>query len=458
MRHYRPSSSRPIRDATRQRIAHRPLWTLFLLVTCSTFGSVSLYSAQSAQSVYSPCDLLENPAKFDSQTIQVRGKISQNFEDFTFATEGCRKQMRGIWLAYGGDEPTPITSLVNDRERTPGSVLKVNGRPIPLERTPDLQLMKQRLAAQRLGATEGLIYHSAPLYDITATLTGVFFAAPDSTPQVERGYGHLSCCHLFAIEKVSDVDAQRNSIPAGGRFDCTTEKRQIGAAEAVRLAAEIRPCEPFQDCHGVTPPELVEVPGIYGENVDWSLGTYGSGMTEIPQGTVWRSDNLLESYSLDFKHQNSREKSGPIIGAEASRRVCKSLSPPYPRTTTIVCRSLSATFEDSTITAANFRDEPRVRGESWRCEPAPTATRTALADAARRLKLQLPDDLHFDNCGGRWADKESQSIWCSAEDQNGMLQFAICLKRYGFLRHGKSWDTVPWVLVGSDGTACSAVP
>ena len=103
----------------------------------------SLGRAQSAEKV-SLCDLVTDPQKYSSHWVEVRGTVNQFFEDFSLETRDCGDDLRGIWLAYGGDENTPVASTINDHDRKPGSVLKVSGIPVTLLRDANLDLFKRR--------------------------------------------------------------------------------------------------------------------------------------------------------------------------------------------------------------------------------------------------------------------------------------------------------------------------
>ena len=166
----------------------------------------------------SPCELMQNPSKYANQTVKVRAKVLIGFEVFGLAEQGCGQNLWPVWLAYGGDEPTPIPSTANDNEREPGSVLKVNGQAITLQHDAALELFKRRLLARRLRLDGRACGGSPDFYRVTATITGVFF-----TRGKYGGYGHMGLNHLLVIQQVSDVEAQRTTVPAGGRFTCSSE-------------------------------------------------------------------------------------------------------------------------------------------------------------------------------------------------------------------------------------------
>jgi hypothetical protein len=171
---------------------------VLLFVTALLFA-VPLRSYAGESATLASCDLANNPAMYNKQIVQVRGRVLVAFEDFTLATPDCHGQgQRWIWLTYGGDEPTPIMSTVNDQERRPGSAPKIEGQPVLLQRNQSLELFKNRLAAQRIGAPgeNGCYGRACYLYDVTATITGVFLAAPKRLPKWWlRSFGVLSPSH-----------------------------------------------------------------------------------------------------------------------------------------------------------------------------------------------------------------------------------------------------------------------
>jgi hypothetical protein len=59
------------------------------------------------------CDLAGNPKAFDGKLIRVRGTLNVYFEDFSLGIKNCDAH-QGIWLAFGGDVPGIVASLVND--------------------------------------------------------------------------------------------------------------------------------------------------------------------------------------------------------------------------------------------------------------------------------------------------------------------------------------------------------
>jgi hypothetical protein len=171
-----------------------PLCRLLLLV--HSVGLVA--AAQSRPSLVTACDLLQSPANFDKQTVQLRGDVHLAFEEFTLTSESCPHKWPGIWLAFGGDRATPTMSTANDTVRAPGDTPVFEGVSVSLTKDDNLERFFTLIAA-RHGRDQ--------FFHVTATLTGTFFAGnrnPRSTP----GYGHMDAFFLFVISEVDAVEAE----------------------------------------------------------------------------------------------------------------------------------------------------------------------------------------------------------------------------------------------------------
>jgi hypothetical protein len=160
--------------------------------------------AQTAPVDVTRCELGKNPRDFDQKLIRVRGTLNVYFEDFSLSNKGCDSDQE-IWLVFGGDVPGVVPSMVNDNVRKPGVDITVKGVPYGVEKDDDFRKLYALIAA-RSG--------DKPKFHVTATLVGRFLAGEPTvgTDGVTRftGYGHLGCCALFVIQKVSDVE----SIPS----------------------------------------------------------------------------------------------------------------------------------------------------------------------------------------------------------------------------------------------------
>lgn len=185
----------------------------------------------------SRCDLARNPKTFDGKLIRVRGTLNVYFENFSLGIGDCDTE-QGIWLAFGGDVPGIVTSMVNDTFRKPGSDIKVNGVSYGIKKDDSFRKLYALIAAR---------HGDKPDYSVTATLIGMFFAGEEGRTAKGAtyfgGYGHLDCCALFVITQVSAVE----SVPPANLN-----------LRGVLIGADGKPVEGFtvfDDVLGGSPPE-----------------------------------------------------------------------------------------------------------------------------------------------------------------------------------------------------------
>jgi hypothetical protein len=291
-------------------------------------GSLALIPAMcSAQEPIkvTPCDLVTTPEKYSGKFVQVTGRVYLAFEDFSLAQPGCEDAYPGVWLVYGGDAPTPTKSTVNDNFREPGSVIDVNGIPIPLVQDAALALFRQRLGAMRETSIGERPCYNCYLYRVTAALTGVFFAANGKSMPLSGGYGHLGCCNLLAIERVANVNAERTVIPMGGKFKCSSTKRELTVSEAQQLQALDAPCGTvgYKKCDELRAQQLVAAASFVGNSiraVDGDVATPDGSDHSTKYG--WESIDKLRAYSLIINSPDPTKADSKATGGLITRTTC----------------------------------------------------------------------------------------------------------------------------------------
>ena len=174
-----------------------------LLAFTRLFFHASLVRAQVVPLDVSYCDLAQHPGSFDGKMLRVRGTLSVYFEDFSLVGEHCATD-QGIWLAFGGDVPGIVTSMVNDVKRTPRVDVTLNGKPYAITEDENFLRLYALIAARK---------GDKPAYRVTATLTGIFAAGTEKTGADGKvrflGYGHLGCCSLLLITEVgSEIESR----------------------------------------------------------------------------------------------------------------------------------------------------------------------------------------------------------------------------------------------------------
>jgi hypothetical protein len=144
----------------------------------------------------SACELLQNPAAYDHSLVEVEGRVSRGFEDFTLDNSGC-KQFLPLWLDFGGTLGAGIKYAggKNERGRRDGPLI-VEG--IETTLVEDAALSRfQLLTRPKRG------YGHAKVRVI-----GRFFAGRKielDTGTFWGGFGHMGFHSLLVIQQVRKV-------------------------------------------------------------------------------------------------------------------------------------------------------------------------------------------------------------------------------------------------------------
>jgi len=270
------------------------------------------------------CEVLKNPSAFDSQMIRLRGRLELEFENETVDDRACGLPVfhTGIWWTYGGE---PLLAHEPDGKR-------IRALAWPVLKDAQFNEFEARARERRKHLPDGEWCHShweCAYYDVVATFTGKFFAGkkhPGRT--LAGGFGHMGCCHLFVIEQISDVVAQRTQVPFEERqFSCTSNTWQSeyptvsvsgidwrAATNRQFLADEMR-------AHGDA--SLVDA---LQQNPSW-------GYLALTGYLVWSSPDLLTTYTVELPHRlRSGEKrhepqttAGPLI-VNVTREHCEAIA------------------------------------------------------------------------------------------------------------------------------------
>jgi hypothetical protein len=428
---------------------------LRLLVAVSLALIPALCRAQEPLKV-TPCDLVTTPEKYSGKVVEVTARVYLAFEDFSLAQPGCEDAYPGVWLVYGGDEPTPTASTVNDLSRKSGSVMKVNGMPIPLVHDDALKLFTQRLNAMRITPIDDRPCYDCYLYRVSATLTGMFFAAKKEA-QSFSGYGHLGCCNLLAIEQVGDVTAERTAIPMGGTFHCDTQKKDLGATEAQQLNELHISCKGLIDkaCLENRAQQMTAAASYLGDKIHADDGSFTSeGVIGKSVERKWVSADRLTTYSIALDLEEPAKNLGSVAGGVITRSTCTAVVPPLPMSAVTSCWNLWSKFPVDRDEVEKTAARVASGAEIWRTGTADHASPQALKQAARIWGITPAKDLSPDKCEDPTEYEDEQFVWCGWNDKDGMQSLNIQVTRFGYLRRGKGWSSVPWILTRGSGTVC----
>jgi hypothetical protein len=207
----------------------------------------------------------------------------------------------------------PIVYCCGDHTRKPGVTLSLEGIKLPLKKDDEFKKFFRLLTAERMTAPTGVpCFYDCYQYHVTATLTGQFFAGkewhrPGDGKTVYLGYGHMGCCSLFVIQKVSDVESEPTSIPIGENFDCSHQIWQLPIDRSAVIAQQ-----------KAVQSHLVEQPVVeeFGEKLirdqmrskhdqfdsgDNTVDYVGKFEHEKKSTYIWLAKDKLTSYSVEFE-------------------------------------------------------------------------------------------------------------------------------------------------------------
>jgi hypothetical protein len=178
---------------------------IIVLAIFLIFG-LAVYACAEDVAKVTICQLKSNPPLYNHKLVEVTGFVSHGFEDFTFFDPTC-PAWPAVWLEYGGKAKSGTMyccGVLANLQRP--EQLSVEDIPIPLvddERFAEFDKLIHRPVRQ-----SALVH---------GTLVGRFFAGKlqafgKATPSW-RGYGHMGCCSLFAIQEIKIVDLEdRNDL------------------------------------------------------------------------------------------------------------------------------------------------------------------------------------------------------------------------------------------------------
>ena len=212
------------------------LRSILILGLFILFGFVPALAQEEKPITVSVCDLKNNPDAYNHKLVQLQGGISHEFEDFSIRNAGCPDFKNTPWLMYGGNAQNDVTYCCGV---TTGSKDRVNieGIEVPLRREPLYERFRKLLSSYRFDQ-KAKVHHieSDPSYSVTATVVGRFFAGKQGA--IGRGFGHMGCCTLLAIEQVVSIDKVSSNLKPG-ELSCYTEGWKERAGDENVLASKL---------------------------------------------------------------------------------------------------------------------------------------------------------------------------------------------------------------------------
>lgn len=156
------------------------------------------------------CEVKAHPEKYLKKLIEFTAVASHGFEDSMLEDPDCPWPGRGpgVWMEYGGHRSTDTMYCCGSSPKsTRDKPLVVDGVELSLIedekfREFDTRLHQKHSKPQRASDT------------VKATLQGRIFGRFEGIAGTQqnpawRGFGHMGCCMLFVVTRVTSVDTQR---------------------------------------------------------------------------------------------------------------------------------------------------------------------------------------------------------------------------------------------------------
>ena len=408
----------------------------FVVCLCG-MGSASGQGSAGGASRVTTCELENHPAAYDGQLVEVTGRVSFGKFDF-YIDSSCKPHGRaGVWLDIGGDVESPQAywGIGNYLPKRKGTDVRVEGMPIPLVHDALLDRFVNDIGATRFRKPGGESCGPECLfYDVTASVQGRFFSG------TRRPFGLNGCCHLLVVQKVLDVYSKRSRVPAGGEFECTSDRWQPTPEELTALSA-IPSCslrDDFAKC------DVQVARQHWNEIID--------PKDNLNDGHYWMSRDMTLSYI--FNGGFIQRPGGTTEMKPASsfvRESCRATVPPKPLADHVYIRFYTSGREaPNEITAQQMAAD---RGnEAWRTSDADAVARSAFEDAGKKWNLGSLVRIKPSKCEVMPPDPghKEQSGYCEWFAPDDMQEATIML----YKRAAPDLEKAVWVVASIEAGVC----
>ncbi len=410
--------------------------------------------AQSKQSKDPPvqvtvCQLESHPNAYDKKLVEVRGLIYFGKFDFIIHAACESHSQGGVWLDLGGDVQSPgeYWGISTFLPKHTGVDVQVKGITIPLVRDALLDKFVNDVGATRFRKPNGDGCGPECLfYKVTATLHGKFFSG------TKGGFGMEQCCHLLVIERVVSVSSQRTTVPAGGQFQCTSDRWQPSADE-LKALSDIPGCslrDDFKKCYAVLAKH-------WNDTIKPTGGLNYSG--------PWMSPDMTVSYKFAGGFIQKAGQSTEITPTSAVvRDVCHAISPPKPSADHVYCDYYHSGSPLDEQAAAALQSRVNSGSEIWRTSDMAQVGWSAYVDASKQWKLAAAVQVELVKCepwpaGSDGDGHEQQWGHCTWFAKDDMQQIEVMLHKPGYLaKSAGQLDKVIWMAAEIHASLCRTVP
>jgi len=418
-----------------------------LTLACCLCAAESLLAAPSPQSPIhaSVCQLESHPNGYDGKEVEVSGRIYFGKFDF-FIDAPCKPHTQaGVWLDIGGDvtSPAQFWDIGNFLPKQPGVNVQVKGIAIPLHHDILLNQLVNDVGAIRFRMPNGQDCGSECLfYEVTATLRGRFFSG------TKGGFGMEQCCHLLVVEQVTKLSSKRTSVPAGGTYQCTSDRWQP-TAEELKALADIPGCslrESFTNCFPVAAKHWSETLKA-GANLGNDRGWISPDMT------------LFYRFAGGFI-QKSHQTTEMTPSSSFIREACRPTSLPRPMSDHISCNFYRSYKPEDRAAATALLTRVEAGKDVWRASDMAQVGWLAYENSRKQWNLAAAAQAKLSKCEP-WPpgkdDEGNQQQWghCTWFTPDDMQEITVMLRKPGFLaKAARQFQNVPWLATGVEVNLC----
>ena len=432
-------------------IVRRMTWPALCLI-----GALLASQATPAETSRSPelpipvslCELSRHGGTYDRKLVEVSGRVW--FGKFNFDMDadcGLNTEAR-VWLDLGGDVESPhgYWGVGPVLPKQTGRDVEVRSVKIPLVHDALLDRFVNDVGAMRFQKPNGDGCGSDCLfYDVTATLRGRFFSG------TKGGFGMDECCDLLVIEQVTSITSKRRSVPAGGEFQCQSD-RWRPTPEEWKTFSKIPACSlagDFNYCYAALAKH-------WGDTIKPSEG----GESD----RYWISRDMTRSYKFEGGFAQKPGQATEITPlSSVTRTVCHATSPPAPASDHVECKFYRTLEPEDKGAAMALQEAVKAGHESWRTSDMAKVGWLAYGTAIRELKLASPGPVKLAECEGNPVPDvgggKQEYGYCTWFSSDGFREVTVEMHKPAYLTKSEGqFDEVPWIATFVEVNLCRTAP
>jgi hypothetical protein len=439
--------------------------TRWLICLAALFSATQAVAAQTNAQAKLPiratvCQLENHPSMYDRKLVQTEGRIYFGKFDFVIDADCEPHSQARVWLDFGGDivSPSEYWGIGNFLPKQEGVDVRVRGIAIPVVSDSLMDKFVNDVAATRFRKPNGDPCGPECLfYEVSATVTGMFFSG------AKGGFGMEECCHLLVVEKVTAVSSKRTSVPAGGEYECTSDRWQPTPQELKALSA-IPECSlraDFRNCYAVLAKH-------WGDSIKANAGLDYDG--------PWTSRDMTRYYKFAggfISKPGQRDSAGnPSWNSEmtptssVTRQVCHATVPPRPASDHVICRFYRSGALENKDSAIALQKLLNSGNEVWRSDDMAKVGWLAYEDAEKQWKLSPSSETKLEKCQpwppGKDGDgHEQQWGYCTWLAKDDMEEITVQMHKPGYLKGAagaSDLERVAWIPTDVEVNLCRTTP